>query len=215
MNDEASGGTGRILSKNRMDAFSDGVFAIAITLLVLDLALRPPGSPLHQFLEGWPSYLAYVVSFLTIGSAWIDHNALTERLARVDTVLLRLNLLFLLLVVFLPYPTRLVSESLHETLAPEEVATVVYGITLLAIQLMFYVMERYSRHEHLRLEGADDPDLRDERRKFWYVVGGYALAIPIAVVLPTLSVTLYFAIAVYLVVPFRAVAALLAGRRPE
>src|SRR5437763_11934927 len=89
----------RTLSKARMEAFSDGVFAIAITLLVLDLALKPPGSALHQFLEGWPSYVAYFVSFLTIGSAWIEHNALTERLARVDTVVLRLNLLVFLTVV--------------------------------------------------------------------------------------------------------------------
>jgi uncharacterized membrane protein len=152
---------GRALSKNRMDAFSDGVLAIAITLLVLDLALRPPGSPLHQFFEGWPSYLAYLVSFLTIGSAWIDHSALTDRLERVDTVLLRLNLLFLMLVVFLPYRTRLVSRSLHESFAPEEVATVVYGITLLMIQLRFSVLEMYTRREHLRLPGADDPDVRE------------------------------------------------------
>jgi uncharacterized membrane protein len=57
------------LGKGRMEAFSDGVLAIAITLLVLDVAIRPPGSPLHQFLRGWPSYLAYLVSFLTIGGS--------------------------------------------------------------------------------------------------------------------------------------------------
>jgi uncharacterized membrane protein len=206
--------TGRRMSKNRMEAFSDGVFAIAITLLVLDLALRPPGSALHQFLEGWPAYLAYIVSFLTIGAAWIDHNALTDRLGRVDTMFLRLNLIFLLFVVFLPYPTRLVSRSLHEHLAPEEVATVVYGITLLLIQLMFRALEAYSRREQLRLPGADDPDLSDERRKFRYVVAGYVLTIDMAVVLPQVSVALYCAIAIYLVVPFRAVRDLIAGRQP-
>jgi uncharacterized membrane protein len=203
------------MSKNRTEAFSDGVFAIAITLLVLDLALRPPGSALHQFLEGWPSYLAYVVSFLTIGAAWIDHNALTDRLARVDTMFLRINLLLLLFVVFLPFPTRLVSQSLHENLAPEEVSTVVYGITLLLIQLLFHALEVYSRREHLRLAGDDDPDLRDERSKFRYVAVGYVVTIGIAVVLPVVSVALYCAIAVYLVVPFRAVGQLLAGRQPD
>jgi uncharacterized membrane protein len=203
------------MTKNRMEAFSDGVFAIAITLLVLDLALRPPGSALHQFLEGWPSYLAYVISFLTIGAAWIDHNALTDRLSRVDTVFLRLNLIFLLVVVFLPYPTRLVARGLHESLSPEEVSTVVYGVTLLLIQLLFHTLEVYSRRERLRLPGEDDPDLRDERRKFRYVVAGYVVTIGIAVVLPTVSVALYCAIAIYLVVPLRAVGQLIAGRHPD
>ena len=94
------------LGKGRMEAFSDGVLAIAITLLVLDVAIRPPGSPVHQFLRGWPSYLAYLVSFLTIGGAWIAHHGLTDSLDRVDRIFLRLNLLFLLAVAFLPFPTR-------------------------------------------------------------------------------------------------------------
>jgi uncharacterized membrane protein len=166
-------------------------------------------------LEAWPSYLAYVVSFLTIGSAWIDHNALTDRLERVDTVLLRLNLLFLLLVAFLPFPTRLVAESLHETLAPERVATVVYGITLLAIQLMFAGMDGYTRREHLLLAGVADPDLRDQRRKFRYVVVAYLITILLAVAVPAVAVAFYFAIAIFLVVPFRAVFRVLSGKQPE
>jgi uncharacterized membrane protein len=198
-----------------MEAFSDGVIAIAITLLVLDLALHPPGSPLHQFLEAWPSLLAYVVSFLTIGSAWIDHNALTDRLARVDTILLRLNLLFLLFVAFLPFPTSLVAESLHESTSPERVATVVYGITLLAIQLLFFALDSYSRREHLMLPDAPTPDLRAERRKFRYAVGGYLVTIVIALALPAVAVALYFGIAVFLIVPIRALVQLISGDRPE
>jgi uncharacterized membrane protein len=198
-----------MLTKNRLEAFSDGVMAIAITLLVLDLALRPPGSPLHQFLEAWPSYLAYVVSFLTIGAAWIDHNALTDRLVRVDTVLLRINLVFLLLVAFLPFPTRLVAESLHESTSPERVATVVYGLTLLAIQLVFSALDAYSRREHLVEPGAVPPDLRMERRKFRFAVVGYMVTILLALVTPTVAVALYFGIAIFLVVPFREILALL------
>ncbi len=207
--------TGGSLSKNRMEAFSDGVMAIAITLLVLSLALHPPGSPLKQFLEAWPSYLAYVVSFLTIGSAWIDHNALTDRLGRVDTVFLRLNLLFLLVVTYLPFPTRLVATSLDVTFAPERVASVVYGATLLAIQVMFYVLVRYSRREHLMQLGEEPPDLRAEQRRFAFAVGGYAITIAIALVVPVVAVALYFAIAIFLVVPFRALAQLFAGEQPE
>jgi uncharacterized membrane protein len=74
-----------------MEAFSDGVFAIAITLLVLDLGLRPPGTPLEQLLRAWPAFLGYLVSFLTIGAAWLGHNLLTDQLARADSLLLRVN----------------------------------------------------------------------------------------------------------------------------
>ncbi len=209
------GGRRSTLSKTRMEAFSDGVLAIAITLLVLDLSLHPPGSPWHQFLNAWPTYLAYVVSFLTIGAAWIDHNALTDRLGRVDTVLLRLNLLFLLFVVFLPFPTRLEAQGLEETLSPERVAVVVYGITLLAIQLSFWALATYSRREHLLLPGVENPDLRDERRKFRFVVAGYLVTIGIALAVPEVAVALYFLVAMFLVFPFRALLDLMAGRVPE
>ena len=82
--DEASSRPTRTLDKGRMEGFSDGVLAFAITLLVVDIALRPPGSPTQQFFHAWPSYVAYLVSFLTIGAAWIAHHGLTDELDRVD-----------------------------------------------------------------------------------------------------------------------------------
>lgn len=91
----------RTLSTRRLEAFSDGVLAIAITLLVLDITVRPPGG-LADVLREWPAYLAYIVSFLTIGAVWLAHTTLTEVLARTDQILLRLNLLLLLAVSFLP-----------------------------------------------------------------------------------------------------------------
>ena len=112
----------RALGKGRMEAFSDGVFSIAATLLVLDLAVHPPGTPLQRVLHEWPGYLAYVVSFLTIGAAWLAHTALTDRLARSDPVIMELNLLVLLVVAFLPFPTRLVADALHEGTDAERVA---------------------------------------------------------------------------------------------
>ncbi|MGO9457312.1 MAG: TMEM175 family protein [Acidimicrobiales bacterium] len=147
------------LGKGRMEAFSDGVLAIAITLLVLDVAIRPPGSPTDQFLRGWPSYVAYVVSFLTIGGAWIAHHGLTDGLDRVDRIFLRLNLLFLLVVAFLPFPTRLVAEAIEKTTAWQRMAAVVYGLTLLLIRLLFAALSAYVRRAHLRGPGVDDPDL--------------------------------------------------------
>ena len=96
----------------RMEAFSDGVFAIAITLLVLELAV-PSGSDvdlLGAVLDQWPSYLAYLVSFSTIGAVWLAHTVITEFLERATPVLIRMNLLLLMLVSFLPFPTRLLGE---------------------------------------------------------------------------------------------------------
>lgn len=124
----------RSLDKGRLEAFSDGVFGVAATLLVVDLAIHPPGTPLEQVLRAWPSYLAYVVSFLTIGAAWLAHTALTDGLDRADRILLRLNLLLLLVVVFLPFPTRLVAGALHHT-GSERVFVTMYGLNLLAIRV--------------------------------------------------------------------------------
>ena len=133
--DEPTPRAPRSFGKGRLEAFSDGVFAIAITLLVLDFAIHPPGSPLHQVLHIWPAFVAYLISFLTIGAAWLGHTALTDRLARTDSVLLRLNLLLLLAVTFLPFPTGLVGEALREP-SSERVFVTLYGCTLLAIRLL-------------------------------------------------------------------------------
>ena len=201
----------RTLSKGRMEGFSDGVFGFAITLLVLDIALHPPGTPLQQVLHAWPAYLAYVVSFLTIGGAWLLHTGFTDQLARADSLFLRLNLLLLLVVVFLPFPTGLVAEYLHNE-SGEKVYVTMYGLTLLAIRLMGLALDAYARREHLYAPHQDDEEVHTARRKLLPVVIGYVIAILIGLVLPVLAVALYFGIAVYLVVPFRDVARILFRR---
>ena len=201
----------RVLSKGRMEGFSDGVFGFAITVLVLGIALRPPGSPLQQVLHAWPSYLAYVVSFLTIGGTWLQHTALTDQLARVDQLFLRLNLLVLLVVVFLPFPTKLVADALHNS-GGERVYVTLYGLTLLAIRLLGFTLDAYARYEHLYSPAGEGEELHSTQRKFLPVVIGYVIAILIGLALPVVAVALYFGIAVYLVVPFREAARVLARR---
>ena len=183
-----------------------------MTLLVVDLALRPPGSPLHQFLAAWPLYLAYLVSFLTIGSAWIAHNALTDDLDQVDRIFLRLNLLFLMFVAFLPFPTRLVGEALHQGTGAERVATVVYGLSLLAIRLLYFALAAYSRAKHQRQTGAEDADMRESGRKFRFVIAGYIATIVLSLFVPTIAINVYLAIAIFLFIPFGAVIAARSGR---
>jgi uncharacterized membrane protein len=204
--------TGKTMRKGRMEGFSDGVLAIAITLLVLDVAIRPPGSPLKQFLRGWPSYLAYLVSFLTIGGVWVVHHGLTDRLDRVDQIFLRLNLLLLLAVSFLPFPTRLVADALDKNTNWQRVAAAVYGLTLLAIRLLFAGLGGYARRAHLGRPGADDPDLLDAHKKFRIAVGGYVVTIGLGLVVPIVAIVLYFAIAIFLIVPFGAVGRAVFGK---
>ncbi len=203
----------RVLSKDRMEGFSDGVFGFAATLLVLDLTLRPPGTPLEQLLHAWPGYLAYVVSFLTIGGTWLLHTALTDQLARADDLFLRLNLLALLVVVFLPFPTGLVADALHtDDISGERVYVTLYGLTLLAIRVLGAALDAYARHEHLYSPAKEGQELRSTQRKFLPAVIGYVIATVIGLALPLVAVALYFGIAVYLVVPFREAARALRRR---
>src|SRR3954452_2916960 len=103
-------------STGRVEAFSDGVLAIAITLLVLEIKIDPSelDVPWRAFVHEWPAYLAYVTSFLTIGGVWLAHHALFSRLRAVDAVLMRSNLLLLMVVSFVPFPTALMAEALQE-----------------------------------------------------------------------------------------------------
>jgi len=203
---------GRVLSKGRMEGFSDGVFGFAITLLVVDIVLRPPGTPLQQALHAWPAYLAYFTSFLTIGGAWLLHTALTDQLARIDQLFLRLNLLLLLVVVLLPFPTRLIAEALNNT-SGERVYVTMYGLTLLAIRLLGSALDAYARYAHLYSPSGEGEELQIKQRRFLSVVIGYVIALIVGLLLPVVAAALYAGLAVYLVVPFREVARVLIRRR--
>ena len=194
-----------------MESFSDGVFGFAATLLVTGIVLHPPGTALQQVLRAWPAYVAYIISFLTIGAAWLAHTALTDRLARTDPLLLRLNLLLLLAVAFLPFPTGLVAEALHKT-SSERVYVTLYGLTLLAIRVLGSALDAYARHEHLYSPHEDGEESQDPQRRLLPVVIGYVIAILIGLAAPQVAVALYFGITVYLIVPFREVARLVFRR---
>lgn len=127
----------RPLRSARLEAFSDGVFAIAITLLVLEIAVPEDAGEdlLDAFVDQWPSYLAYAVSFVTIGAVWLAHTSITHFVDSVDSVLARLNLLLLLFVSFLPFPTGLLGHHIHDQDA-ERVATTIFGINLLLIAML-------------------------------------------------------------------------------
>ena len=199
------------LSRTRMEAFSDGVLAIAITLLVLDLAVRPPGTPLEQFLQAWPAYLAYVVSFLTIGAAWIAHNAFTDRLDRADVLLLRLNLLFLMVVAFLPFPTRLVAGLAR----PRRRNRTGRGRRLRAHAAGHPTHVPPDRRLQQASEAApvDRRGSRPSRRTSEVPLRARRLCADhlLGILLPVVAVVFYCVLAIVLVVPFRTVGQFLSG----
>ena len=201
----------RSLSSSRMEAFSDGVLSIAATLLVFNLALRPPGTPQEQFRHAWPAYLGYAISFLTIGAAWLGHTSITARLSHVDPVLLRINLLLLLLVAFLPFPTRLVADALHDT-NTERTFITVYGLTLLAIRLLVFALDVYATRADLYSHEEGDAAAQQERKIRWPVLIGYMAAIVVGFASPEVAVVLYFALTLFLVVPARHVREAVAKR---
>jgi len=129
----------------RLEAFSDGVFAIAATLLVLELRVpRGVGDLAQTLLDAWPAYAAYLVSFLTIGIIWVNHHTLLEHIRRVDRPFLYLNVLLLLWVAIVPFPTSVLDEYLLSDRGAT-VAAVLYGAVGLLIAVAFSAIFFYER----------------------------------------------------------------------
>jgi uncharacterized membrane protein len=189
----------------RLEAFSDGVFAIAITLLVLEISvpLDTDVHPLEALIAEWPSYLAYVVSFATIGALWLGHASLTEHLSHADMWLLRLNLLLLLVVALLPFPTRLLADSIEEH-EVGRVSGTVYGLTLLAATALLSTLWRYSvRYRLVRPETRDD-EVLILIGKLTPGIGGYLGLIVLGIFFPVPAAIGYLGVALYYLVPFGA-----------
>jgi len=150
----------------RMEAFSDGIFAIAATLLVLDLAIPAVTSKDvgHKLAEQWPTYVAYMVSFATIGNAWLNHSVITEYLDRADASLLRLNLALLFFVAVLPFPTHMLAEYLSNQGA-ERIAVTIYGLNLLAISGFISIVWHYALWQRLVRQDNSEDDVRALTRK--------------------------------------------------
>jgi uncharacterized membrane protein len=180
------------------------VFAIAITLLVLDIAL-PAGARSHLLRslgELWPTYLAYVASFSTIGATWLGHNAITEYLDRVDPVFVRLNLLLLLVVAFLPFPTRLFADYIgHDTL--ERIAATFYGATLLLTETLLMVLWRYAVRKQLVRPDAADQEIDFLTQRLTPGLVGYLVLIAVGLYRPVIAVVGYLAVALYYIIPTR------------
>jgi uncharacterized membrane protein len=201
------------LPLGRLEAFSDGVFAIAITLLVLELGVEEGAGAhlLHSLLHQWPAYLAYFTSFLTIGVIWLQHSAITGSLRAADGTLYRLNLLVLLLAGFLPFPTRLLSEFIGER-DPERVAAVFYGLTLLALALALTAFVRYAAEHRRLVKDEISADAVEAALLHSPSFALYGIGIVVSLLLPTAGVALYLASAISRGLPARTLHRLLRRR---
>ena len=181
----------------RLETFSDGVFAIAATLLVLAFTTEASANLGSDLLHLWPAYLAYATSFLTIGIIWMNHHFCVETMARADRTLMFLNLLLLMTVAFLPFPTRLVAESIQKH-AGERPAVLAYAATFLVMAVIYNVWWRYASYGR-RLIRDDVPDstVRAITRAFDPGVPMYAVTYLVAFWSPIASVALTFAIAAF------------------
>ena len=187
----------------RLEAFSDGVFAIAITLLIIEIHVpaREHAETLgHELLRIWPSYLGYLTSFLTIGVMWINHHYVFELIARIDRTMLLLNTLLLMLIAFVPFPTAVLAQFIETGGA--RAGAVLYGATLTLTAMTFFAWWRYASAGR-RLIGDEVPDdvIDDITRAYTPGVLLYGGAALIAFLQPWVSAAAYLAIAVFYALP--------------
>jgi uncharacterized membrane protein len=137
------------MDRGRLEAFSDGVLAVAITLMALNLMVAGPGyGPLaHQLADKWPAFVAYLISFFTVGIIWVNHHALVSTIVTVSRLLLFLNLVLLLFVVMVPFATATVADYLAHGGFDAQVAVAVYGIVLEGMSIGFASMLEWSLGE--------------------------------------------------------------------
>ena len=193
------------MSKGRLEAFSDGVLAVAITLLVLDIKVPVPHSGQglgSELLRQWPSYAAYVTSFVTIGIIWINHHAMISRLRETDHPVLVLNLLLLMSIGILPFATSLMAAYLKES-SGEHLAAAIYSGSFLVMSVFFLLLQHHILFAKRNLLG---PSLNDEqrrsimRRSFFGTVP-YVIATALAALSPYATLAICFAIAAYYALP--------------
>jgi uncharacterized membrane protein len=172
----------------RLVAFSDGVFAITVTLLVLEI--RPPpddGDLLDGLLTLWPSYLAYAVTFMFIGQVWVNHHVMFDHIQAADRVILFLNTMLLMVVAFLPFATSVLAEALRSSHG-QQTAAVFYGIAFVATALTFNAIWQYACRRRLVSETIHPTVATAIARRFQLALAWLAIGTLVGALLPGLGV---------------------------
>jgi uncharacterized membrane protein len=206
MGEEALPGSDRPGTRRtgRLESLSDGVFAFAMTLLVLDLAVPATQHSARHLLaalsDQWPGFLGYLVSFATVGAIWLGHNAVTDYLDRADTTLLRLNLLLMLFVSLLPFPTHLLSTYIGVSRA-ERVAVTVYGLTLFVTATLLLLLWRYALRARLVRPDSSDEEISLLTHRLTPGLAGYTVLIVVGLFAPLVALFGYLVIAFFFLIP--------------
>ena len=198
--DRTAPGWTELLPLDRFNAFSDGVFAIAITLLALELTV-PVASErlLSALVEQWPEFLGYFISFAFIGGMWLTHARMTRLMKQGDAAVFGINLLVLLFIGVLPFTTSLMVRNLS---GPDvEVAVLVYGINvLIASLLLSFLLVYIARDRRLVEDEVADDTLAAIARRRWAAIGVEVIAILCALIVPMVAVALYLAATLLLLI---------------
>ena len=190
------------MNRGRLESFSDGVFAVAITLLALDLTVEGPGhgTLLHQLGHKWPSFLAYVISFFTIGIIWVNHHALIANIGVVDRTLLFANLLLLLVIVAIPFATATMATYLTAGGQDAHVAAALYAGTFELMGLSFVGLLEWALHEDERMHQPVPAAARTGVRARFYVGQlPYLVAFGVAFISAPAAVLITALVAIYYV----------------
>jgi len=187
-----------MLPADRLNAFADGVFAIVITLLVLEIPVPEATEDLlWALLETWPDFLAYIISFAFIGGFWLTHTSITRMTAHENGVTVRMTLVMLFFVSLLPFSTSLMAT--HLIGAGSRLAVFIYGLDLFLASLMLdRIMDYLVRRPDLLIDGFADTDLRgmEHRRRYGIVLDG--IGVLLALFLPRVAIAIYISVAIYL-----------------
>ncbi|MGH2654507.1 MAG: TMEM175 family protein [Actinomycetota bacterium] len=187
----------------RLETFADGVMAIAITLLILEIAVphAREGESLGTALaDQWPSYAAYVVSFFTIGIMWVNHHHMFTLIERTTHTFLMLNVIFLMTIAALPWPTALIAEYIRDP-GRRPMATLVYGGTMIAIAVMYNVVWRYAVARGLLRPDVDPEGVRRASRGYLAGPTVYAAITLLALINAWISLALFALFALYWLLP--------------
>lgn len=186
------------METNRLEGFSDGVFAIAITLLAIEIKIPHSAVDVgHALLDLWPSYLAYALSFIVLGNIWINHHAMFKQIVRVDQPFLIINIIFLMFVAFLPFTTAVLGQALHDGI-DQSIVTAFYGGILAVIGVIVNIKWQYAAHKHQLLS----KNISEHEAKLYgyrLLVGplAYGVATLIALIAPWLALIIYVLINVF------------------
>src|ERR687887_100323 len=186
------------METGRVEAFSDGVFAIAITLLILAVGIEQAiaeGSVQHTLVHLWPAYIAYAASFLTVGIMWVNHHQVFRHFERVDRPLLLLNILLLMCISFTPFPTLVVAEH-AKSATDRQAAAILYGSTMTLTAICFFAVWFYGSRRLLRAD-ADMREVSGITRTYLPGTPMYATATLVALASPIASLIIFGAIAIF------------------